>query len=44
MDTDSFIIHIKTKDFYDKDIADDVKNCLPNQIIVKMIKDHFQEA
>ena len=24
MDTDSFIIHIKTKDFY-KDIADDVK-------------------
>ena len=25
MDTDNFIIHIKTKDFY-KDIADDVKN------------------
>ena len=25
MDTDSFIIHIKTEDFY-KDIADDVKN------------------
>ena len=25
MDTDSFIIHIKTKDFYDKDIADDKK-------------------
>ena len=25
MDTDSFIIHIKTKDFYE-DIADDVKN------------------
>ena len=24
MDTDSFIIHIKTQDFY-KDIADDVK-------------------
>ena len=24
MDTDSFIIHIKTKNFY-KDIADDVK-------------------
>ena len=24
MDTDSFIIHIKTEDFY-KDIADDVK-------------------
>ena len=25
MDTDGFIIHIKTEDFY-KDIADDVKN------------------
>ena len=44
MDTDSFIIHIKTKDFYDKDIADDKKKLFANQIIVKMIKDHFQEA
>ena len=26
MDTDSFIIHIKTEYFY-KDIADDVKKC-----------------
>ena len=25
MDTDSFVIHIKTKDFY-KNIADDVEN------------------
>ena len=40
MDTDSFIIHIKTEDFY-KDIGDDV-NGLTHQIIVKMIKDHFQ--
>ena len=40
MDTDSFIYHIKTEDFY-KDIGDDV-NGLTHQIIVKMIKDHFQ--
>ena len=42
MDTDSFIIHIKTEDFY-KDIGDDV-NGLTHQIIVKMIKDHFQQV
>ena len=38
MDTDSFIIHIKSRDFY-KDIADDVKKGLAHQIIVKMIQD-----
>ena len=43
MDEDSFIIHIKTKDFYE-DIADNVKNGLAHQIIVKIIKDHFQEV
>ena len=43
MDKDSFIIHMKTKDFYE-DIADNVKNGLALQIIVKMIKDHFQEV
>ena len=42
MDTNNFIIHIKTEDFY-KDIADDVKNGLTHNIIVKMIKDHFLE-
>ena len=42
MDTNNFIIHIKTEDFY-KDIADDVKNGLTHKIIVKMIKDHFLE-
>ena len=46
MDTDSFIIHIKTEDFY-KDIANDVENGLKYQTTVKMnaiplIKYHFQ--
>ena len=32
MDTDSFIIHIKTEDFY-KDIVDDVKNSMIHRIM-----------
>ena len=39
-DTDSFIIHIKTEDFY-KDIANDVEKW-SHLTIVKMTKDHFQ--
>ena len=44
MDTDSFIIYIKTKDFYE-DIANDVqkfKNGLTHLTVTKMIKDRFQ--
>ena len=41
MDTDSFVIHIKTKDFYE-DIANDVKKWFKHLTITKMIKDHFQ--
>ena len=40
MDTDSFIIHTKTEDFY-VDIADDVKKDMIHQII-KLI-DHYQK-
>ena len=43
MDTDSFIIYIKTEDV-NEDISNDVKNGLTYQIIVKIIKDHFQEV
>ena len=40
MDTDSFIMHIKTEDFY-KDIADDVeKKSMIHQII--LLKGHYQ--
>ena len=39
MDTDSFIIHIKTEDFYE-DIANNVKNGLTHQIM--MLIDHYQ--
>ena len=42
MDTDSFIIHIKTEDFY-KDIALlMLKNGLTHQTTMKMIKKRFQ--
>ena len=40
MDTDNFIIHTKTEDFY-VDIADDVKKDMIHQII-KLI-DHYQK-
>ena len=40
-DTDSFIIHIKTADFY-KDIAKDVEKWLTDLTMIKMIKDRFQ--
>ena len=41
IDTDSFIIHIKTDNFY-KDIADDVKKKYMIQQIKKLI-DHYQK-
>ena len=43
MDTDGFIIQIKTEDFF-KDIADDVVKWFDTSNIVKMIKDNFQEV
>ena len=43
MDTDSFIIHIKTEDFYE-DIANNVKNGLIYLTMMKMIKDYFQQV
>ena len=41
MDTDSFVIHIKTKDFYEN-ITNDVENGLTHLTMRKMIKDCFQ--
>ena len=41
VDTNSFIIHIKTEDFYE-DIADDVANCLIRLTMIKMIRDRYQ--
>ena len=39
-DTNIFMIHIKTEDFY-KDIAKDVKKCFIHQI-TKIMKDPYQ--
>ena len=39
MDTEIFIIHIKTKDFYD-DIADDVEKWFETSNLLKV--DHYQ--
>ena len=41
IDTESFVIHIKTEDFYE-DIADDVEKCLIHLSMMNMIKNHFQ--
>ena len=41
MDTDSFIIHIETEDFY-KDIANDVEDGLIHQHMIKKITDHYR--
>ena len=41
MDTDSFIMHVKTEDFY-KAIANDVEKSMIHQII--MLKDHYQKV
>ena len=41
MDTDSFVIYIKTEDFY-KDIAMMLKNGLAHQTTAKMIIDRFR--
>ena len=38
MDTDSFIIHIETEDFY-KDIAQDINKWLMALVMIKMIID-----
>ena len=40
-DTDSFIIYIKIKDFFE-DISSDVENGLTGLTIIKKIKDLFQ--
>ena len=44
MHTDSFIIRIKTKDFYIKILQMILKNGLTHQIIAKMTIHHFQEV
>ena len=41
MDTDSFIIHIKTEDFY-KTLLMMLKNGLTHLTMTKKIKDRFQ--
>ena len=41
IDTESFVIYIKTEDFYE-DIADDVEKCLIHLSMMNMIKNHFQ--
>ena len=41
MDTDGFVIYIKTEDFY-KDIAMMLKNGLAHQTTAKMIIDRFR--
>ena len=38
MDTDSFVINIKTEDFY-KDIASDVEKWFDTSNMIKMIRD-----
>ena len=43
MNTDSFVVYIKIKDFY-KDIANDVKNGLTHQTTAKMIMYHLRQA
>ena len=40
-DTDSFIIHIITEDFFE-DISNDVESCMIHLIMMKMIKDLSQ--
>ena len=44
MHTDSFIIRIKTKDFYIKILQLILKNGLTHHTLAKMIIDHFQEV
>ena len=39
MDTDSFIMHVRTEDFY-KGSSNDVENIMIHQII--LVKDHYQ--
>ena len=42
MHTDSFVVHIKTEDFY-KDIANDVERWFDTSMMkIKMVKDCFQ--
>ena len=42
-DTDSFIIYIKTEDFF-KDISNDVEDGLIRLTMIKMIKDLLQQV
>ena len=41
MDTDSFVIYVKTEDFY-KDIAGNVKRWFDTFNMMKRMTDHFQ--
>ena len=41
MDTDSFIMHIKTEDFF-KILLMMLKNGLTNQIMILVLIDHYQ--
>ena len=43
MDTDSFVIYIKTEDFY-KDIVNDVERWFDTSKYDKKVKDHFQSV
>ena len=42
MGTGSFIIHIKTEDFYNDIFLMMLKNGSIQAIVIKMIKDHYQ--
>ena len=44
MDTDSFIFHTKTEDFYENIAHDTLKNGLTHPTVMKMIKDHLQQV
>ena len=41
MDTESFVIYIKTEDFYE-DIASDIEKWLTHATMIRTVKDHFQ--
>ena len=43
MDTDSFVIYIKTEDFY-KDIVNDVERWFDTSKYDKKVKGHFQSV
>ena len=41
MDTESFVIYIKTKYYYE-DIANDIEKWLTHLTMIRTIKEHFQ--